>query len=204
MGLAVRSNSFRVNRNPSSSLTGGNTAGTVSSNFCKHIKYCCLHQNLTGRLDNEVTLLDRKCRYQSVNDGRLISLGSQFQFNELNTNNYSNFSDDEKSMKFNRKLSADANIIANHNKSLQQNYDSFENRKCNCGKLLCKCLRSSNFPFASLRCLVEWKIFFFLSWKAHNRIKTKAHNYSPTCSRLSLIVHQSLRLRSRVPRSVEW
>lgn len=66
----------------------------------------------------------------------MISLGSKFKFNELNTNSYSNFSDDEKSMKFNKKFSADlhANATNIHNKSLHQNYDIFENRKCNCGK----------------------------------------------------------------------
>lgn len=140
-GVAVRSNSFRVNRNTSSSLTGvGSTTGTPE--FCKHIKYCCLHQNFnSARLDSDT--LDRTSRNQ---DGRMVSLGSQNKFKELNTNSYSNFSDDEKSMKFNKKFSADANIHTNsssiHNKSLQQNYDSFENRKCNCGKLLYKCLHT--------------------------------------------------------------
>lgn len=140
-----------MNRNTASSLTGGNTAGTVTSDLL-HIKYCCLHQNLnSARLDSDA-FLDRTSRNPNFFDGRFNNLGAQFQFNELNTNIYSNFSDDEKSMKFNRKLSADANIISNHNKSFQQNYDSFENRKCNCGKLWCKCLRSSSFAFA-----FEWK-----------------------------------------------
>lgn len=145
-GVAVRSNSFRVNRNTSSSQQGLGAAGTVTPDFCKHIKYCCLHQDFnSGRLDSET--LDRPSRNQEYSDGRVISLGSQFKFSDTNTNNYSNFSDDEKSMKFNKKFSADANIYVNpssiHNKSLQQNYDSFENRKCNCGKLLCKCLHTS-------------------------------------------------------------
>jgi Cft2 family RNA processing exonuclease len=144
-GVAVRSNSFRVNRNTSSSQSSGigNTAGTVTPDFCKHIKYCCLHQNFNNaRLDNDA--VDRTSRSQAQ-EGRLISLGSQFKFSELNTNNYSNFSDDEKSMKFNKNFLPDANIHP-HSSSIQtksqpqQNYDSFENRKCNCGKLLSKCL----------------------------------------------------------------
>lgn len=134
-GVAVRSNSFRVNRNTTSS------AGTTD--FCKHIKYCCLHQNFNStRLDSEP--IDRAGRIQELNDGRLISLEKQFKFNELNTN-YSNFSDDEKSLKFNKKsdVSTVANTSSIHNKSLQPNYDSFENRKCNCGKLLFKHLHTS-------------------------------------------------------------
>ena len=140
-GVAVRSNSFRVNRNTSST-----SAGTPE--FCKHIKYCCLHQNFnSARLDSES--IDRASRNQEFNDGRMISLGSHLNYKELNTNNYSNFSDDEKSMKFTKKpSSSDVNIHTTntssiHNKSLQQNYDSFENRKCNCGKLLIKCLHTS-------------------------------------------------------------
>lgn len=137
-GVAVRSNSFRVNRNTASS------AGTPD--FCKHIKYCCLHQNFnSARLDSEA--IDRTSRNQECNDGRLISIGKQFKFNELNTNSYSNFSDDEKTLKFTKKSSSEANNAAAnansiHNKSLQQNYDSFENRKCSCGKLLFKCLHT--------------------------------------------------------------
>ncbi|CRK89666.1 CLUMA_CG003386, isoform A, partial [Clunio marinus] len=112
-GVAVRSNSFRVNRTTPK------------------------HQNVFGSTaDNDA--LDRSSRNHDFSDGRFVSLGSQLKFNELNTNNYSNFSDDEKSMKFNRKFSADANIhpvtSSVHNKSQQPNYDGFENRKCNCGK----------------------------------------------------------------------
>lgn len=153
-GVAVRSNSFRHNRNKTSSSTQeenvSNTAGTVKTDFCKHFKYCCLHQNFnSARLDSDT--LDR---IREFNDSRVISGGSQIIFNDLNTNSYSNFSDDEKSMTFNKKFSADAiihpNSSSNHNKSLQQNYDTFENRKCNCGKLLCKCLHT---PYGCLTSL---------------------------------------------------
>lgn len=142
----MRSNSFRLNRNNASSSTQedsvSNTAGTVKIDFCKHVKYCCLHQNFnSARLDSDA--LDRN---REFNDGRVIGAGSQLVYNDLNTNSYSNFSDDEKSMTFNKKFSADAiihpNSSSNHNKSLQQNYDTFENRKCNCGKLLCKYLHT--------------------------------------------------------------
>lgn len=139
----MRSNSFRHNRNTSSSRFGGveNTAGTVTSDFCKHIKYCCLHQNFnSGRLDKDP--LDRN---REINESQVVGLGKHFQFNELNTH-YSNFSDDEKSMKFSANFPSNTinhhNSSSTHNKSLQQNYDTFENRKCNCGKLLCKCLHT--------------------------------------------------------------
>lgn len=145
--MAVRSNSFRHNRNTSSSQSGrdnSTAAGTVPPDFCKHIKYCCLHQNFnSGRLDSEP--LDRN---REFNESRVIGIGKQFKFSELNTNNYSNFSDDEKSMKFNKNFPPDTinhpNSSSTHSKSLQQNYDTFENRKCNCGKLSgkCKCLHT--------------------------------------------------------------
>lgn len=138
-----------MNRNTS----GGGSAATATPDFCKHIKYCCLHQNFnSARLDSDA--IDRTSRNQEYNDGRMVSIGSQFKFNEVNTNSYSNFSDDEKSMKFNKKFSADANIHPSasssaHNKAMQPNYDGFENRKCNCGKFLCKCLHAHQSSFAS-------------------------------------------------------
>lgn len=118
-------------------MTGVGTAGSFTPDFCKHIKYCCLHQNAnSARIDNES--IDRTLRNR---DGR-TNIGTHFKLNELNTNIYNNFSDDEKSMKFNKKFPADASNHANsssvHIQSFQQNYDSFENRKCNCGKLLRK------------------------------------------------------------------
>jgi hypothetical protein len=147
-GVAVRSNSFRVNRNTSSNNNPRDAAGTVTPEFCKHIKYCCLHQNAnSARLDSDT--IDRPSRNQEFSDGRMPSLGTKFKFNDLNASTYSNFSDDEKSMKFNRKFSTDASASSIHNKSLPPTYDGFENRKCNCGKLMCKCLRASRaFLFA--------------------------------------------------------
>lgn len=148
-GVAVRSNSFRVNRNNNNSSSAG------TPDFCKHIKYCCLHQNansvrldqktfaqLQNHLDSEA--IDRAGRSQEFSDKRVTSIGKHLKFSELNTNNYSNFSDDEKSMTFIKKPPSDlaANSSSGHNKSLQPNYDSFENRKCNCGKLLIKCLHT--------------------------------------------------------------
>lgn len=176
-GVAVRSNSFRVNRNTSSSLSGGgNTAGTVTPDFCKHIKYCCLHQNFnSARLDNAA--IDRS-RNQEYSDGRA---GSQFKFTDLNTNNYSNFSDDEKSMKFNKKFSADHPNPGNvHNKSLPPNYDSFENRKCNCGKLLRKCLHTAYGCRTSRWMKNEWKSFPHSTIKIAERaaISVPSHRHS--------------------------
>lgn len=151
-GVAVRSNSFRVNRNNNHTSS---SAGTPD--FCKHIKYCCLHQNansvrldqktftqLQSRLDSDAIDRANASRSQEFSDKRVTSIGKHLKFSELNTNNYSNFSDDEKSMKFIKKPPSDliANSSSGHNKSLQQNYDGFENRKCNCGKLLIKCLHT--------------------------------------------------------------
>lgn len=151
-GVAVRSNSFRVYRN---SPAGGHAAGTVTPDFCKHIKYCCLHQNLTNasaRLDSD-KIIDRKNRNNADEfcENRAMNFNTKYDDintknnNSNNSTNFSNYSDDEKSMKLTRKFSIDASINLNpqhhhnhHNKSLHHNYDSFETRKCNCGKSFCQ------------------------------------------------------------------
>lgn len=140
----VRSSSFRVNRNT------GQVAGNVMPSFCQHIKYCCLHQSLTNssaksaRLDSE--LIDRSNRNEDYGESRppTKSAASQFKIDEMSANSgssgFGNFSDDEKSMKLTRKFSVDASINLNlnpstiNNKSLQHSYESFDTRKCNCGK----------------------------------------------------------------------
>ena len=149
-GVGVRSSSFRINRNTSSS---GSLPVTGTSEFCKHIKYCCLHQNTNNNSNNSVGRkfmtsgidhIDRNDRNReicNVSGGPAISgsIGTDFKFIDFNT--YSNYSDDEKSKKFtNNKFSADNNNTSNstinnnaNNKSSQQIYDSFD-RKCNCGK----------------------------------------------------------------------
>lgn len=143
--VAVRSNSFRVNRNT------GRGAGNVTPDFCQHIKYCCLHQNLTTaavvtntRIDSEnVDRVNRneKELFSGENRTSKGAAASAFKIvDEMNANGsgFSNFSDDEKSMKLTRKFSVDASINLNpssiHNKSLQHSYESFDTRKCNCGK----------------------------------------------------------------------
>lgn len=149
-GVGVRSSSFRINRNTSSS---GSLPVTGTSEFCKHIKYCCLHQNTNNNSNNsvgrkfmtsEIDHIDRNDRNReicNVSGGPAISgsIGTDFKFIDFNT--YSNYSDDEKSKKFtNNKFSADNNNTSNstinnnaNNKSSQQIFDSFD-RKCNCGK----------------------------------------------------------------------
>lgn len=159
----VRSNSFRVTRNT------GHVAGNVTPSFCQHIKYCCLHQSLTNptalaktaRLDSEI--VDRTNRNDDYVDNRPAkSVASHFKIDEMNSNSggssgFSNFSDDEKSMKLTRKFSVDASINLNinpstiNNKSFQHSYESFDTRKCNCGK---------SFPHSSLPSFLH-TIFFF-------------------------------------------
>lgn len=148
-GVGVRSSSFRINRNTSSS---GSLPVAGTSEFCKHIKYCCLHQNTNNSINSnarkfmtsEIDHIDRNDRNReicNVSGGPAISgsIGTNFKLIDFNT--YSNYSDDEKSKKFtNNKFSADNNITSNstinnnaNNKSSQQIFDSFD-RKCNCGK----------------------------------------------------------------------
>lgn len=137
----VRSSSFRVNRNT------GHVAGKVTPTFCQHVKYCCLHQSLnnssaitaTTRLDSEN--VDRTNRNEDYGEISAKSVATHFKVDEMNANgSLSNFSDDEKSMKLTRKFSVDASINLNinpsaiNNKSLQHSYESFDIRKCNCGK----------------------------------------------------------------------
>lgn len=142
----VRSSSFRVNRNT------GQVAGNVTPSFCQHIKYCCLHQSLnnstviatTKRLDSEK--VDRTNRFEDYGESRSAkNVAKHFKIDAMNSNSggssgFSNFSDDEKSMKLTRKFSVDASINFNlnpstiNNKSLQHSYESFDTRKCNCGK----------------------------------------------------------------------
>lgn len=130
-------------------------AGNVTPSFCQHIKYCCLHQSLTNstaiaktaRLDSEK--VDRTNRNEDNRPAKGVA--SQFKIDEMSANSgssgFSNFSDDEKSMKLTRKLSVDASINLNlnpsaiNNKSFQHSYESFDTRKCNCGK---------SFPHSSL------------------------------------------------------
>ncbi|KAG5684524.1 hypothetical protein PVAND_013752 [Polypedilum vanderplanki] len=143
-GTQVRSNSFRVNRNSGRNVntSASSVGGTViTPDFCKHIKYCCLH-NLTNA--SETMLIDRNNRSKTeqnqvddFSDNRAMNLGNKFNDMNANSNstNFNNYSDDEKTMKLTRKFSVDASINFNtHNKSLQHNYDydSFETRKCNC------------------------------------------------------------------------
>lgn len=135
--VAVRSNSFRVNRN-----TGRVAAGNVTPNFCQHIKYCCLHQNnLTNT--KAMTCLDsenfNRTELEFSDNRATKSVASQLKVDDMNGSGFSNFSDDEKSMKLTRKFSVDASINLNpsniHNKqSLQHSYENFDTRKCNCGK----------------------------------------------------------------------
>jgi hypothetical protein len=137
-GTTVRSNSFRVNRNKEQH------AGTVTPDFCKHIKYCCLHQNLTNssaRIDRTKMVDKSKDQIQNdeFGDSRLVSLESKFNFDHLNANTHNssnNYSDDEKSMKLTQNFSLDAstNNLNTYSKSLQHSYENFETRKCNCGK----------------------------------------------------------------------
>jgi hypothetical protein len=105
-----------------------------------------LHQNLTAvvtntRIDSEK--VDRTNRNEELFNELRASKGAASTFkivDEMNANGsgFSNFSDDEKSMKLTRKFSVDASINLNpssiHNKSLQHSYESFDTRKCNCGK----------------------------------------------------------------------
>lgn len=164
-GVAVRSNSFRVHRssqnqqqqhqppqqrkvsNVSMTLSTSNTAGIVDSiDFCKHIKYCCLHQlQLQQQFPHQ-----NQASISSKSDNDLKFTPSSFMnlnFNELPANFAPNYSDDEKSsMGIHRKFSADANTIirnSNHfnNKSSSQqlmNYyvSNYENNQDNCGKFM--------------------------------------------------------------------
>lgn len=121
-------------------------AGNVTPSFCQHIKYCCLHQSLNNppptRVDSEK--IDRTNRNEDYASSKSKSLAAQLKRDEMNANSsgsgFSNFSDDEKSMKLTRKFSVDASINLNvnpsaiNNKSLQHSYESFDTRKCNCGK----------------------------------------------------------------------
>jgi hypothetical protein len=114
-----------VHRSTSGSLPGGSTSPTTD--FCKHIKYCCLHQNfnsarnvvigesfLDKQSNNQLSDFNR-CDQDSQEDfvrGRKgmggassSSLGNRFNLNEYT--NYSNYSDDEKSIKFNNQFLAD-------------------------------------------------------------------------------------------------
>lgn len=132
--VAVRSNSFRVHRNT------GRTAGNVTPNFCQHIKYCCLHQNLTNTTAKTCLASENVDRTKlEFSDNRVAkSVASQLKVDDSGSG-FSNFSDDEKSMKLTRKFSVDASINLNppniHNKqSLQHSYENFDTRKCNCGK----------------------------------------------------------------------
>ena len=138
--VAVRSNSFRVNRN-----TGRNTglAGNVTPNFCQHVKFCCLYQShLTNT--KAMTCLDSENANRTnleFSDNRAVtkSVAPQLKVDDMNGSGFSNFSDDEKSMKLTRKFSVDASINLNpsniHTKqSLQHSYENFDTRKCNCGK----------------------------------------------------------------------
>jgi hypothetical protein len=164
-------------------------AGSVTPDFCKHIKYCCLHQNLNLNLttkasarvtdNNEITIDRTNNRNKDkFSDNRAMIFNNQYDdmnvknnnnssshnnFNAIANNNnnmstnFSNYSDDEKSMKLTRKYSIDASINLNPqqhhhtNKSLQQSHDSFETRKCNCGKsALAKLFFNFHFYFSWL------------------------------------------------------
>lgn len=133
----MRSNSFRVNRNTGRSLAGN---VNVTPDFCQHIKYCCLHQNLTNTAPSLTRLLDsenvdRTNRNENYGDNRASQQFKIIDDQNANGSGFSNFSDDEKSMKLTRKFSIDASINLNptsiiHNKQ----YENFDTRKCNCGK----------------------------------------------------------------------
>lgn len=123
-----RSSSFRVHRSTSGSLPGGGGGTPSTTDFCKHIKYCCLHQNfnsarnvvigdslLEKQSNNQLSDFNR-CDQDSQEDvgrgkkgmGGASSnslLGNRFNMNEYT--NYSNYSDDEKSVKFNNQFLAD-------------------------------------------------------------------------------------------------
>lgn len=128
------------------SPNNNNTAGIVESiDFCKHSKFCCLHQlqlqQQPSSHQNQVTISS-----QSDNDLKFTPSNIKLSFNELSSNfTTPNYSDDEKSsMGIHRKFSADANILTRntnhfHNKSSSQqfmnyNVNSYEYNRENCGK----------------------------------------------------------------------
>lgn len=105
-----RSSSFRVNRS-----TSGTIPSQAPNEYCKHIKYCCLHQNFNSARNviEEKRLEDRSSKHMgdfnrmSEDEDRRIgasnsSLGNRFNLNEFAT--FSNFCDDEKTMKYNNKF----------------------------------------------------------------------------------------------------
>lgn len=106
--------------------------------FCKHVKYCCLHQNITNpnRIDNDqIDMNDGHNNVNNFNDNPALT---QLSFDEINANNnianFNAYCDDGKSMKLTRKYSIDASINLNPpsvHTGLQKSFEGFEN--CNYG-----------------------------------------------------------------------
>lgn len=141
--VAVRSNSLRIHRNSSNTLARS-PVGTFVPDFCKHVKYCCLHQNITNpnRLDN-IEKSDLNDGHSNANNFIGNPQSTQLTFDEINANsNISNFNaycDDGKSMKLARKFSIDASINLNPSSAhtgLQQTFDGFETCNYSNGELI--------------------------------------------------------------------